>query len=494
MADVPFGEWAPDTATVDTAVLTIARNVLAIGTGYGPVPALTRYGSVAALPADCKGVGVARTSTGGWAVYAGTATALYKLIDDAWEDATGTSGPYAVPSGEFWQFAQWRDQLVAVNIADPPQVIDVNAGTGTNFADLSGTPPQARYAWVAGEFLFLGALSTDQSAVQNSAVSDITGWTAGTDLSAVNTFPKFGRVMGGGGGEYGYVVQEQGIRRVIFQPGQDVAHRFEEIEDAVGAAGGYSCVFIGSACFYYAEQGFYKISEGGIEPIGSEKIDEWFTDNVDDGSIFSVLGFLHPTKPYIMWAFTNAATTDYFERVLAYNWKRNRWTYFETEAQFWAPLATAGVTVEGLDSLYSDLESIPYSLDSRIFEGGRPICAAIDKGGFLAFLEGSVPLEATLTTSLMRHNPGARAYAGKAILVGEPMETTYRMRVGTRNKPSDTTRWRAPVEATTVRGVLPIAADGAYHQYELTLTHEVQGDQWRRVTGLEVAVEESGDL
>ena len=60
-----------------------------------------------------------------------------------WVDVSRTAGgAYNVPIGDMWVFEQCGTKLVAVNINDDPQVIDIDSGT--HFADLAGSPPQRR--------------------------------------------------------------------------------------------------------------------------------------------------------------------------------------------------------------------------------------------------------------------------------------------------------------------------------------------------------------
>jgi hypothetical protein len=86
------------------------------------------------LPARCVGaIAFARTSAGGWLIFAGTATKLYKFQSNAWVEVTRVSGgDYTVSVDDYWSFVQFGSKLLATNINDNLQVIDVDSGA-TNF-------------------------------------------------------------------------------------------------------------------------------------------------------------------------------------------------------------------------------------------------------------------------------------------------------------------------------------------------------------------------
>ena len=66
-----------------------------------------------------------------------------------------------------------------VSLEAPPQVYDVE--TGGSFADLGGSPPQAKYIWAAGDFVVLGYLKTGADEfpqdIHWSGLNDATYWT-----------------------------------------------------------------------------------------------------------------------------------------------------------------------------------------------------------------------------------------------------------------------------------------------------------------------------
>lgn len=489
---LPLAAWEPDSAGVDSGVLSVARNVYPSKTGYIPIQSLSAITSHA-LPAKCVGAFAVRTTAGGYLIFAGTQTKLYKYVAGNWVDYTRLSGgDYAVPTDEYWSFKEFGSKLIAVNISDDPQVIDVDSGTA--FAALAGTPPKARYVDVVGGFVVLACLSSDNRAVRNSALEDETGWTLGVNFCDEQTFPDGGRVTGVAGGEFGYVAQERAIRRMIFQPGNDIAFRFERVESEHGCAAGYGLKGTADSIFFPSNDGFYRFTDQGLVPIGTQRINKWFRANSDTSRFFSILAFADPYAPRIGWAFFNTSASINLDRVLFYDWQLDRFSYAEITAQYWVSLSTAAVTLEELDS-YGDIDSglIPYPFDSRVWEGGAPVVGAIDSSGLLGFLEGTLPLTATFNYAPMHLAPGFRATVTQIYPLGIFNDAAITLRVGRRSHVQQSTSYTASISPSSLTGVARFKADGRIHDFEVTLT-QTTGTNWSQAQGIDVEATQKGRL
>lgn len=479
-----FGQWAPDSAGVDVPVLTEAKNVFPYEAGYGPIPALGAIGT-GPLPTKCLGATYAKTSSGAWVAFAGTATKLYRYIDGVWTDYSRLSGGnYNASDFDKWSFTQFGAQVIAVNALDDPQVINVDAGA-VNFSALGGSPPRARYVTTVGDFVVLAGLASDTRAVRNSAINDATGWTVGTSLCDEQSFPDGGRVTGAAGGEFGYIAQERGLRRMIFQPGSDYAFRYEHIEKEIGCAVGYGLIGIGGAIYFPSDDGYYKYGAEGLVPLGAERINTWFQNNSDTARFFEVLGATDPFGPRVYWAFYNTDSDTNYTRLLIYNWKSNRWSYAVVEAQYWLNFATAGITLEGLDALYPALEDVPFSLDSRVWEGGRPGLAALNEDGYLAFLDGTASLDALLRTGPMHVNQGARSKNFDLEPLGVFNDATLAVRVGKQEHTKQAITYTSSITPSTLTGMARCRASGRLHTFELGITQS-SGTRWTLAQGFDV--------
>jgi hypothetical protein len=168
---IPFGEYRPDVTDYDQSSTGAVLHALPRGDGYGPCPAFAPYS--AALPGPCRGFFKAIKTDGSVAIFAATATRLYQLnaTNQTWNHVSKAGGGYsAVSSTDQWQFVQFINFVIAVQANSPPQFFDLTSSTA--FADLAGSPPQARYAAAVGSFVVLSGLVNNPYRVQWSALGD----------------------------------------------------------------------------------------------------------------------------------------------------------------------------------------------------------------------------------------------------------------------------------------------------------------------------------
>jgi hypothetical protein len=94
-----WGEWRPDVSAYQGSHSPTITNVYPRGDGYGPVPSFA--GLSDALPAACRGFFVAFDDDATIAVFAGTATRLYRmnLSTYAWHDVSQTDATKLTISG-----------------------------------------------------------------------------------------------------------------------------------------------------------------------------------------------------------------------------------------------------------------------------------------------------------------------------------------------------------------------------------------------------------
>lgn len=448
--------------------------------------------SAATLPAAAAGVFVGHATAGGHVLFAGTRSRLYKYDDTlGWINYTRTSGGnYTVPSDDYWSFTQFGSKVIAVNINDAPQVIDIDTGA-VNFSALGGSPPNSRYVAVVGDFVVLACQSAAPRTVVNSAINDATGWTIGTNLCDEQEFADGERITGIAGGEYGWIVQEHAIRRMIFQPGFDQAFRFERVERERGCATGYGLIAVKDTIYFPAADGFYAFRDS-LVPIGHQRINGWFNDNSDTVRFFSVLGFTDPFGPRVYWAFFNSASSTTLDRLLIYDWSLDQWSYTTQAAQYWGQTVTSGTTLEGLN-VYGSIDggSIPYPLDSRVWEGGLPVIVAISTAGKLAFLNGATPVDATLLTAPMQLTPSARSFIRDAYPIGLFNGATQAMRVGRREHGGTAASYGSSLSPSTRAGTFRAHRTGRLHEFEHTITQS-SGTTWEHAEGLDITAAPDG--
>ena len=144
MTVLPFADWKPDLSPYKAASSQLIQNVFPRLDGYGPVASVSQYSQ--ALPGPCRGYFYARNADQSVTVFAATASKLYKLnnTDFSWTDVSKGAGSYtAVGNGEQWQFAQFNNFVIAVQINTVPQVFDLTSSSALKRA----TSPWSIASW-----------------------------------------------------------------------------------------------------------------------------------------------------------------------------------------------------------------------------------------------------------------------------------------------------------------------------------------------------------
>ncbi len=250
MPEIPYGEFRPDVSDLNANFIGTLNNLLPRGDGYGPVRDYSAM--TTALEARCRGYFYARKTDGSVAIFAGTINRLWLLdnTDFTWTDVSrDTPLDYTdLTSTAQWQFVQFNNFVIAVQANEVPQLF--NLTSSTEFDDLAGSPPQAAYICVVNRFIMLSGLLSQPYRVQWSGLNDVTEWTAGTNFSDFQDLPDGGVVRGVAGGEYGLIMQDQSIRRMIYAPGSDLVFQIDRVAQDRGLNAPYSLVPAGERLFF----------------------------------------------------------------------------------------------------------------------------------------------------------------------------------------------------------------------------------------------------
>jgi hypothetical protein len=367
MAVLPFPEWRPDVSDLNAAYTRMLSNVVPRSDGYGPFKALEAY--TGALPSPCRGYFTARREDGTVAIFAGTIDNLY-LLDNTtlnWTEVSKGGNDYTdLNSGANWSFAQFGSIVIAVQRNSVPQ--QYTLGSSSAFADLAGSPPAAGWCAVVGPFLVLADLTSEPYRIQWSAINDVTGWTAGTNRSDFQDLPDLGRVrcVIEMAADVGLIMQEEGARRMIYQPGSAVIFRIDRLPDVPGILSPYSLVTTQGGAYYWATKGFVRITaDGSFTPIGEERVNRAIQGKLEastpqtlrnlaynDGAADNMIGAVDPKLSIILWVYKSTTNADdTFDRGILFHTTLNRWAPVAFEGEYLAPTAQPGLTLEALDAI-----------------------------------------------------------------------------------------------------------------------------------------------
>jgi hypothetical protein len=470
---IPFGNFEPDRSVYATGSSANIINCIPIADGWGPLPQIIP--SSEALPGACRGAFYVRQTTGGYRIFAGTETALYEFDpdDNGWDDVSRAGDPYSVPTGDEWWFVLFGTFLLCGNLANEMQVIDIDVGTV--FADQSGSPPKARYAWVAGSQLVIAHIEDAPNRVMTSGIGDAAYWTPGRRGCDFQDFPDGEEIVGGVGSQGGAVIfQRTKIRSMTMMPG-DVAFRTDILNGDRGVVAPLSIAQTGPGQFVYLSyDGFFANVAGTA--IGIERVDRWYLDRIDMTSINQVKAMIDPVNKVVWWQ-SPAAGAEKF--LLGYCWPLDRWCYATATFTNMAALVTAGVTIDGVDDLFDSMDEIDLPYDSAIFTGGIRTLAVFDDQNRMCYFAGT-NMEATLETADVQLVPGRRSFVNGARLVGDTVR--FQLQALTSSRHGAERVAGTAQEPDFYTGIVPFRADSLFHGFRANID---AGDTWTHVSGVD---------
>ena len=466
---IEFGSYAPDLPVLGNRLGPVIKNVIPQVKGFKQLNSLSAYSS--ALDAYCRGAFTANDADGNVNSYAGNATKLYRLVSTTMTDSS-KSGGYSCAADSYWHFEKFGNQVIASNFDDTPQLLTLG---GTTFADLTGSPPNFRHAGVGGPgnafFIVGNTFDASDGNVPNRVrwpgIGTVTSWTvsASTQADYQDLEGAGGWVQSVIGGEIVYVFQERSIYRMSYV-GSPVVFQFDNIEDARGAFAERSVIKVGGVIYYLADDGFYALAGDQSYPIGAG-IDKTFLADLNDDYLYRVTAGAFPKDKVIMWSYAGSGSSDGTpNKVLMYNWGSKKWCFAEFDHELIYRAQSIGVTLDGLDALYAQLDDIPFSLDSRVFMGGALEMAAFDTDHKQAFFTGSA-LAAVLETGEVNFNPGGRSEITEVIPLVDG--GTHTVQVGTRDTQDGTVSWSS-ASTENASGICPVRANSRYHRFRVNNT------------------------
>lgn len=466
---ITFGEWTPDQPGL-TNGLRRAENVFPKLVGYGGFPTSVDYSTAASE--NLNNVVAGKTSAGVTLVFAGGSTKLFKLdTGDLGLDDVSKAGGYSTATDERWRFTQFGSVIIAANGQAKLQGFNLNSST--LFADLAADAPTSKYVTVVRDFVVSGYPVGYQNRVQWSALGDETSWTSSATTQAdYQDIPDGGSVVGVTGGEFGLIFMDRAIHRMSYV-GSPLVFQFDNISRNLGCYEANSLIQYGGTSFFLGDDGFYACDGQNVIPIGNEKVNRYFFDTVDEGTLYLMSAAVDPINKLIIWAFASqsSATPD---SLLIYNYQTQRWTSGTTTVDRIASTSTPAVTLEGMDT-YGNLDTILTSFDSRLWLGGKLQLAGVDGAKIVtftganatAYLEtGDIEVPGS-TSSITMVKPIVDGGSGSVALLS-------------RRLLSESTVFGAQTAAdaenrVSVRGV------GRYHRLQLTPT-----GSWTSAVGMDI--------
>lgn len=481
---VSFDPWRPDLPYTDIPAVEVAQNVTPGVIAYEPFRKLQPISNTGTDTRPAGGISAHRVN-GNIALFVADTSKIYELaLNGDLNDVSRTAG-YSAVDNNTWHFAQYGGTILATNFVDEVQKIDT-ATAGTTATNLGGSPPKARYIGTIKEFVVLGHIEGAQSSVRWSAINDSESWTQGTNQAGGQVFVDGGYVQALCGHEVMYVFQERAIRRMNYV-GPPLIFQFDEISTNRGALAPKGVTQVGGKIFFLADDGFFVLENDQITPIGNEKVDKYFFNDLEGAYGTRVVCAADPINKVVLWAYPSkeAASGDP-DKVLLYNWGSDRWSI--ADYTLFSPITFQGLgyTLEDLDTISSNLDAFGVSLDSASLFSTGLLFAAFDTDNKLGAFTGDA-LEATIETKeITSPFPGARAHCKEVVPIVDASSLT--ISIGSRERTSDAITFAAPCSVND-SGIAPVRANGRFVRVRMVIP---EAATWTRAQAVDVVLTPQG--
>ncbi len=491
--EIQLGQWLPDQTDYKNPGVVVAKNVYPSSGGFTKFEAPAGTGDETTEVVAGAELFIKADNTP--LVVGGSSTKLFSRVAGA---VTETNSYTALAPDHVWRFERYNDMIIAVTPNNVPQYL-TDLDTDTSWSALGGTPPKAAVIGRVSDFVVMGDLtdidaSTAPYRVRWSALNNPNGnWV--TDRGELSDYrdldPKHGRITGIVGGRFGIVFQERAIWRMTFI-GAPKVFDFEEISVDRGCAAPDSVVTIGFNTYFLSQDGFYATNGSGIESISSQRVAEWFINEVKQSEYDRAQGAISWTKQSIMWAFIPTDGTT-FTRQIIYSWAEDKWSYSDEAVDYLVGTKVDATTIGDLATLYPggivDVGVIGNSdFESKNFMLGAFVGTSDTSGSEFATFTGPAR-EATIETGDFQAFPGSNSHVSGILPIVENATGNTRAQTLSRSKQGAAQSASAST-AEGEDGFCPQKTDARYVAARVVIP---SGASWDNASGVLIQARKSGN-
>ncbi|WP_375694241.1 hypothetical protein [Bartonella sp. AD24XZML] len=477
MVYFPIADYRPDVSVVNGSFTDTLVNVLPADGCYIPMPSVMVVShALEEKPLGC----IAFRSGNGVKLIVGGAKKLYSYDSQTkgWKDISQSGVTYQANEENKWSFALFKNMVIAVNKNDKPQVFKVLSSE--RFEDLEGNPPKAGLVKVWGPFVCLMQLTDHPNRIHWSGEGDETVWETQYNVSGYMDFQDGEYVQGATETTNPLIFLRSAIYAGSLTLGSKSPFVFQKIQDKRGARSAASIACRGSDAFFASDGGFYQISaDGQLLPIGFEKVDRTVFKTFDKFALDEMQGVIDPVDNRIYWSIKRSNNE---QTTFVYDWGLQKWSTLQGKPFTLFPVFTTGYTLEQLDEISINLETLPASLDSPRWQSGAPMLGAFDENNRLVMFTGA-PMEATVVSQELGAPDGSFNFITK--IFAEVDTTQGLLSIGERRLRNDQTpiTWHQERACSYLTGAYHGRSRNRYHRFKLRIP---KNEPWTAITGFNV--------
>lgn len=484
---IQFGSFAPDQPSLNNPGVILAKNVIPKHESFGPLPDLSVQSGM--LNAYARGAIAAKDDNGNTYFYAGDATKLYEIRNATVTDKSAGGG-YALASDSYWEATQFQNTLVFTSFDDAVQSITI--GAAGNFANLivSAQVPKARHCATVLNFLVLGNINDSIDGVKPGRVH----WSAENDPTSFDPNPATScdfqdldeggwvqRIIGGA--EYGVIFQERTIRRMT-PTSADEIFSIEPVDRQRGTPIPRSVIAQGRILPYISEEGFFYFDGVQSVPIGDGYVDKWFWDQFDPTYRHRVSAAIDFKNKLWVWGFPGTdSEAGAPNRIAFFHWPSKKWSYGEVNHEMVVSAETQAYTLESLDSISTNIETLTPSLDSEVWMGGFYRFGAFNNSHELCFFTGD-NLAAQIDSTEFEMSPNNKNFIRRVIPRVEGTSVSPTIAIGARDTLQTTETYSADVSMETQGFCSMVEEVQANAQYQRVRLKIPAASTWTHAKGV----------
>jgi hypothetical protein len=348
----------------------------------------------------------------------------------------------------------------------------------SNMSVYTSSAPTAKYITVVRDFVVCANILDTPNKLQWSDIANEQNWTSGNASQAdFQLIADGGNITGLTGGEIGIVFLEKAIYRMQYV-GSPYFFQFDAISRNLGCVEGNSIAQYGGVSYFLSDDGFYSCDGKTITPIGVEKIDRYFYSTFNIGKSDTMSATIDPINKLVIW---NYPTTSGNNALIIYNWQLQKWSRAETDTNYVASAASTGVTLEGIGALYTSIETVPASLDDRIWSGGKYVLAGA-RGAYIVTFTGA---NTTANIILSDFEEGYNS----VVKLARPIidNGAANVAIASRRKLDDNITFTTAASSGE-GGRVPLRSAGRWHRLSITPT-----GNWTTAIAVDVEIETQGN-
>lgn len=465
---VPFGQYKPDEAAHLTDGLVNADGAYPIANGYAPIG---QFATIAvALSGTFKGAASFIDDAGTPRFIAGNATNLYYLNASAWTSVIGSR-----TVTDRWRFTQFGNTAICCD-GGAPVAFNLTAATA---AALGGSPPTADLCATVRDFVVLGRTAGDNNVVSWCDIGNATNWSTG--LAGSQPLYSGGKIMGLTSGEYCIILQRYAVKRMSYTGDANDPWQFDEISTNYGCMSEGSVIQAGRMVFFYSDRGFVMCDGTDVTPIGAERVNVTFRNRYSDREIQQMWSAFDPVRTLAIWIMPG--------KLWIYNWTLDRWAVATMDAYYGFTSFSAATSIDALDAIYGNLDSITISLDDPRLSGGEPRLTLVNLAGTFGILTGD-PMEAEFEIPWTEFAAQRQARIRRVRPVGDFPASGTTLYTSTRSRLGGSSETDSYADLNS-KGDIPVRIAGRHAKFRFNVE---AGADWTFAQGLEVEWEAGNRL